>query len=54
MLGTDLVSEMIARKDRGARIKQIARELGADRKTVKLWSKLETWQLRQNAHPKSN
>jgi hypothetical protein len=27
MLGADLVSEMVARKDRGAGIKQIAREL---------------------------
>ena len=29
MLGADLVSEMVARKDRGAGIKQIARELAA-------------------------
>jgi hypothetical protein len=28
MLGADLVSEMVARKDRGAEIKQIAGELG--------------------------
>ena len=28
MLGADLVSEMVARKDRGAEIKQIARECG--------------------------
>ncbi len=37
MLGVDLVSEMVARKDRGERIKQITRELGVDRKTVKRW-----------------
>jgi len=28
-------------------IKQIARELGVDRKTVKRWLKLGAWQLRQ-------
>ena len=47
MLGADLVSEMVARKDRGAGIKQIARELGVDRKTVKRWLKLGAWQPRQ-------
>ena len=47
MLGADLVSEMVARKDRGAGIKQIARELGVDRKTVRRWLKLGAWQPRQ-------
>jgi transposase len=47
MLGADLVSEMVARKDRGAGIKQIARDLGVDRKTVKRWLKLGAWQPRQ-------
>jgi transposase len=47
MLGAELVSEMVARKDRGEGIKQIARELGVDRKTVKRWLKLGAWQPRQ-------
>ena len=47
MLGADLVSEMVARKERGEGIKQIARELGVDRKTVKRWLKLGAWQPRQ-------
>ena len=47
MLGADLVGEMVARKDRGAGIKQIARELGVDRKTVRRWLKLGAWQPRQ-------
>ncbi len=47
MLGADLVNEMVARKDRGAGIKQIARELGVDRKTVKRWLKLGAWQPRR-------
>jgi len=47
MLGADLVSEMVARKDPGEGIKQIAWRLGADRKTVKRWLKLGAWQPRQ-------
>ncbi len=47
MLGTDLVSEMVARRDRGEGIKQIARDLGVDRKTVKRWLRLGAWQPRQ-------
>jgi helix-turn-helix protein len=47
MLGADLVIEMVAHKDRGAGIKQIARELGVDRKAVKRWLKLGAWQPRQ-------
>jgi DNA invertase Pin-like site-specific DNA recombinase len=40
MLGTELVREMVARRERGEGIKRIARELGVDRKTVKRWLKL--------------
>jgi transposase len=47
MLGADLVQEMVARRERGAGIKQIARELGVDRKTVKRWLKLGRWQPRE-------
>jgi transposase len=47
MLGADLVSEMVARKDRGEGIKQIARELGVDRKTVKRWLRVGVWRPRQ-------
>jgi transposase-like protein len=46
MLGTDLVREIVARKERGEGIKGIARELGVDRKTVKRWLKLGSWQPR--------
>jgi transposase-like protein len=37
MLRGDVVREIIARKERGAGIKRIVRELGVDRKTVKRW-----------------
>jgi transposase len=47
MLGADLVQEMVARRERGEGIKQIARELGVDRKTVKRWLKLGQWQPRE-------
>jgi hypothetical protein len=47
MLGADLVSEMVARKDRGEGIKQIARKLGVDRKTVKRWLRVGVWRPRQ-------
>jgi IS30 family transposase len=40
MLKGDLVREMVARKERGAGIKRIARELGVDRKTVRRWLKV--------------
>jgi DNA-binding NarL/FixJ family response regulator len=39
MLGTELVREIVARKERGEGVKRIARELGVDRKTVKRWLK---------------
>ena len=47
MLGQELVREMIARRQRGDGIKQIARELGVDRKTVKRWLRLGDWQPRR-------
>jgi transposase len=47
MLGTELVREIMARKERGEGVKRIARELGVDRKTVKRWLKLGSWQPRQ-------
>ena len=47
MLGQELVREMIARRERGDGIKQIARELGVDRKTVKRWLRLGSWQPRR-------
>jgi transposase len=47
MLGAELVQEMVARRERGEGIKRIARELGVDRKTVKRWLRLGTWQPRQ-------
>jgi transposase len=47
MLEAELVREMVARKERGEGVKRIARELGVDRKTVKRWLKLGSWQPRQ-------
>lgn len=47
MLRADLVQEMVARKERGEGVKRIARELGVDRKTVKRWLRLGSWQPRQ-------
>jgi transposase len=48
MLGVDLVREIVARKERGEGVKRIARELGVDRKTVKRWLRLGSWQPRQS------
>jgi transposase-like protein len=48
MLRGDLVREIVARKQRGEGIKRIARELGVDRKTVKRWLRLGSWQPRQS------
>lgn len=47
MLRADLAPEMVARKERGEGVKRIARELGVDRKTVKRWLRLGSWQPRQ-------
>ena len=47
MVGQELVREMIARRERGDGIKQIAREVGVDRKTVKRWLRLGGWQARR-------
>jgi transposase len=47
MLRGDLVREIIARKERGEGIKQIARELGVDRKTVRRWLRVGGWQPRR-------
>ena len=49
MLRADLVSEMVTRKDRGEGIKQIARELGVDRKTVKRWLRPQREQRKWSA-----
>jgi transposase len=48
MLGADLVREMVARKERGEGVKRIARELGVDRKTVKRWLRVGSWQPRRS------
>jgi transposase len=48
MLREELVREIMARKERGEGIKGIARELGIDRKTVKRWLRLRSWQPRQS------
>ncbi len=50
MLGADLVREIVARKERGEGAKRIARELGVDRKTVKRWLRLGSWQPRRSQH----
>ncbi|HVA79527.1 MAG TPA: helix-turn-helix domain-containing protein [Candidatus Binataceae bacterium] len=42
----------LARKKRGEDAKRIARQLGVDRKTIKRWLKLWSWQLRQGRHAK--
>jgi transposase-like protein len=48
MLKGDLVREMVARKQRGAGIKRIARELGVDHKTVRRWLRVGGWQPRRS------
>jgi len=50
MLGADLVREVVARKERGEGVKRIARELGVDRKTVKRWLRVGSWQPRRSRH----
>src|SRR4030095_781140 len=43
MLREDVVREIMARLSRGDGVKQIARELGIDRKTVKRWRARGSW-----------
>src|SRR2546430_16686486 len=40
MVQEDVVREILARLERGERVKRIARELGVDKKTVKRWRHL--------------
>lgn len=47
MLAADLVREIVARRGRGEGVKRIARELGVDRKTVRRWLRLGSWQPRR-------
>ena len=51
MLKEDEVREVLARVERGEKIKAIAREFGVDRKTIKRWRRLGGWrrQKRQRA-----
>jgi len=54
MLRTELVREMVARRERGESTRQIARELAVDRKTVRRWLRLGGWQPRQRgARPRA-
>ena len=46
MLREDVVREILARLARGEGVKQIARELGVDRKTVKAWRRRGSWRPR--------
>src|SRR5712691_7617695 len=43
MVQEDVVREILARLERGERVKRIARELGVDKKTVKRWRGLGGW-----------
>lgn len=47
MLQGEMVREVLARLERGERIKGIARELGIDRKTVKRWRRLGGWRAQR-------
>lgn len=47
MLREDVVREVLARLNRGEKIKTIARTFGIDRKTIKRWRRLGHWQPRQ-------
>lgn len=47
MLQEDRVREVLARLERGAGIKTVARELGIDRKTVKRWRRLGGWRAQR-------
>src|SRR5213593_2758412 len=43
MVQEEVVREILARLERGERVKRIARELGVDKKTVKRWRHLGGW-----------
>lgn len=47
MLQEDVVREILARLERGERIKTIARELGVDRKTIKRWRRVGGWRAQR-------
>jgi hypothetical protein len=47
VLGSELVREMLARRERGESMRRIAQELGVDRKTVR-WLRIGGWQPRQS------
>jgi len=47
MVREEVVREILARLERGERVKRIARELGADKKTVKRWRRLGGWRAQR-------
>ena len=47
MVQEDVVREILARLERGERVKRIARELGVDKKTVKRWRHLGGWRAQR-------
>src|SRR5436309_5525811 len=47
MVQEDVVREILARPERGERVKRIARELGVDKKTVKRWRHLGGWRAQR-------
>jgi len=47
MVQEDVVREILARLERGVRVKRIARELGVDKKTVKRWRHLGGWRAQR-------
>lgn len=47
MVREEVVREILARLERGERVKGIARELGVDKKTVKRWRRLGGWRAQR-------
>lgn len=47
MVQEEVVREILARLERGERVKRIARELGVDKKTVKRWRHLGGWRAQR-------
>src|SRR2546426_1835228 len=47
MVQEEMVREILARLERGERVKGIARELGVDKKTVKRWRQLGGWRAQR-------